>query len=369
MNRKILFVVNGEFYAGGERVQDLLALGLPELGFDVSFVCLKPGVFASKRTATAAPLYNLPMRSSYDIFQAFALARIVRQEGHEIIHTHTRRAALLGQLAARLTGVPMVHHVHSPSADDTESRVRNFRNSVVEKMSVGSAKRLIPVSASLERHLLRQGVCAERIRAVPNGVPQMPLSRAPWPPEGPLTVGTVALVRPRKGIEVLLEAIATGRRNGLNLRLLVVGPFETPEYEIEVKKLVADLEIEPYLEWTGFTSDVTAEFRRMHLFVLPSLFGEGMPMVILEAMAAGLPVISTTVEGIPEVIRDNRDGILVDAGDADALLEAIRKLADGRIQPLALGDSGRERQASQFSDRSMATKVATVYEEILGAPQ
>ena len=100
-----------------------------------------------------------------------------------------------------------------------------------------------------------------------------------------------------------------------------------------------------------FRTDIPAEFRHMHVFVLPSLYGEGMPMVVLEAMAAGLPVVSTRVEGIPEVVRDGRDGFVVDAADAQALAAARWATAAGsasasasripRWQPAWLRFTGR----------------------------
>ena len=105
----------------------------------------------------------------------------------------------------------------------------------------------------------------------------------------------------------------------------------------------------------------------MHAFVLPSLYGEGMPMVILEAMSMGLPVVSTTVEGIPEVVRHGRDGLLVAPDDAGELARAIGMLASGELDGEVLGDSGRQRQSERFSDLSMARGVADIYAQVLAA--
>jgi len=112
---------------------------------------------------------------------------------------------------------------------------------------------------------------------------------------------------------------------------------------------------------------MSAEFRRMHVFVLPSLFGEGMPMVVLEAMAAGLPVVSTQVEGIPQVVRDGRDGLLVEPGNPVRLAEALARIARGATDTESMGDSAWQRQRDAFSDVSMAAGVAAVYQEVLAA--
>lgn len=361
----ILHLVNGEYYAGAERVQDLLALQLPDLGFEVEFACLKDGIFADKRQSKDATLYHFPMHSRLDLGLAYKLSRLIRLKRHQLIHTHTPRTALIGQLASRITSVPMIHHVHSPSNRDTEEGWRNLRNSIVEKLSLQRASKLIPVSNSLKKYLLDKGYADNRIRTVCNGVPILDKTRKQYVVGEELVIGTVALFRPRKGIEELLQALAEMLLAGHKIKLLAVGPFETPEYQDSVMQLVSELDLDQQVTWTGFTSDVIAEFRHMHLFVLPSLFGEGMPMVVLEAMAASLPVISTRVEGIPEVVRDGQDGLLVEPGSVPELAAALLRVVIGEVSTNAMGDSGQQRQRESFSDRAMAEGVAAVYQEVL----
>ncbi len=309
---RVLHIVNGEFFAGAERVQDLLAMQLPKMDFDVSFACLKQGIFPAKRESQAAPLYSFPMGSRVDLGVVSELAKLLLRERYQIVHTHTPRGALIGNMASCRAKLPMVHHVHSPADQDTEHGWRNRRNSIVEKFSLMRAAKLIPVSVSLRNYLLTRGYSDERIKLVCNGVPIQPKVRNSYVPGATLIVGTVALFRPRKGIEVLLEALARLRASGIDVRLHAVGPFESAEYEREVHDLVEKLGLSEQVCRVGFTQDVVAEFQKMNVFVLPSLYGEGMPMVVLEAMAVGLPVVGTRVEGIPEVVRDGQEGLLAD---------------------------------------------------------
>ncbi len=367
MPTKVLHLINGEFYAGAERVQDLLAMRLGGFGYDVEFACLKDGIFAEKRLARDATLHQAPMKSRVDLRLCSRLDTLVRTNGIKVIHTHTPRTALIGGLVARRAGVPMVHHVHSPTGTDTESGFRNARNSFVERVSLRGARRLIAVSDSLEQNLLRRGYGGDRVCRVANGVPIGLRMRREFHEGEPLWLGMVALFRPRKGVEVLLDAIGQLRREGVDVRLRAVGPFESPGYERSVRERAASLGLAASVVWTGFQSDIAAEFRHMHVFVLPSLFGEGMPMVVLEAMAAGLPVVSTRVEGIPEVVRDGRDGVVVGPADVQALADGIRRFADGRSSAAEMGDSGWYRQRERFSDMAMAASVANIYKEVLNS--
>jgi glycosyltransferase involved in cell wall biosynthesis len=331
----------------------------------VHFAALKQGIFAEKRQSRDAPLHPFPMRSRADLMICYRLAQLVRDGEMQLVHTHSPRTALLGHVAARLARVPMVHHVHSPSERDTESRFRNWRNGLIERISLRSARRLIVVSGSLEQYLEDRGYARDRISQVPNGVPVSQQRRSQFAPGQKLAVGMVALFRPRKGVEILLDAVARVQAEGVRISLHAVGPFETPDYERSVLDLTRRLGLEQSVTWTGFKSDVLAEFRQMHLFALPSLFGEGMPMVVLEAMAAGLPIVSTRVEGIPQVVRDGQDGLLVEPGDPQGLADALLRFARGEVNGEALGDSGWQRQREHFSDVSMAARVAAIYREVL----
>ena len=178
-------------------------------------------------------------------------------------------------------------------------------------------------------------------------------------------IGTVALFRPRKGTEILLESLAALRSWGLDVRLRAVGGFETLAYETAILGLADRLGVASAIDWTGFTRNVNAELDKIDLFVLPSLFGEGLPMVVLEAMAAGVPVIATRVEGVPEAITQRETGLLVDPHSVSQLATAIRQFVDGEVDYMTISRNARERHAARFSDVAMARNVAAVYDEVL----
>ncbi len=366
----VLHLINGEHYAGAERVQDLLALRLPETGFEVGFACLKPGRFAVTCRAVETPLFETPMHGRLDLRPVRRIARITRGAGYRLIHAHTPRALWIGRLAARAAGVPLVYHLHSPAARDSTRRLRNWSTALVERLSLAGVARVIAVSESLAEEARRWHAARGRVRVVPNGVPVVEDLAPRRRPEGRWTLGTVALFRPRKGIEILLEALAILDRRDLSVRLRAVGPFESAEYEKSLREKARELGVTGIVEWTGMVEDVAAQMARMDLLVLPSLFGEGMPMVVLEAMAAGVPVVATSVEGTAEAIRPGQDGLLVPPGDPRELARAIARLIHGEVDWEALRRSALARQADRFSDRAMARGVAQVYREVfrLGDP-
>jgi glycosyltransferase involved in cell wall biosynthesis len=364
--RKVLHVINGEHYSGAERVQDLLAQELPANGFDVSFACVKPGRFPEARQYWGAPLFETPMRGRFDFKCGRELAKLIRGEKFELVHAHTPRSLLAGAIAAREAGVPLVYHVHSPTARDSTRPFQNFVNARIERWLLRKAARLIAVSPSLAEFMVSQGFAPERVVYVPNGVPATrKVNRRR--PTSTWTLGMAALFRPRKGIEILLAALAALRASGCDVRFRAIGPFETPEYEREIHALVSKLGLADAIDWTGFVSDIDAELRQVDLFVLPSLFGEGLPMVVLEAMAAGLPVVATNVEGIPAAIRDSVDGLLVEPNNPQALAAAIGEMIspNSPYDYRSMSESARDRHRENFSATAMAANVARVYREIL----
>jgi glycosyltransferase involved in cell wall biosynthesis len=361
----VLHVINGEYYAGAERVQDLLAKNLPALGFSVGFACVKLDLFGELRQSRDAPLYNVPMWTRFDLRAATRIARIVRQGGYRLLHSHTVRTAMIGGLAATMAGVPMVYHAHSPASHDSTHRWTNRTNGLIERLSLRRACRVIAVSHALAEHIQREGFDPARIRVVPNGVPLLANVPARAEPCGCWTLGTAALFRPRKGIEVLLDAMAMLRQQGLPVHLRAVGPFVSPQYAADVAARVERLDLTKCVTWTGLTRDVMCELSQLDLFVLPSLFGEGLPMVVLEAMSAGVPVVASRVAGIPEAIRHGIDGVLAAPGDAQSLCHAIAAVIRGEYDWSALRASAMARHAREFSDRAMAAGVAKVYREVL----
>ncbi len=362
---KVVHVINGEHYAGAEKVQDLLAMRLPEMGVDVTFACVKPKLFAEMRRSQLTSLVNVPMRMRFDLRAAWRIARLVHSTQAKLIHTHTPRAALVGQFAAKLSGVPFVHHVHGHTATEIKGGLRTWLSAKSESFALRRASAVIVVSPTASQYIHAWGVRDDRVHLVPNGVParinhtDKPTAREQW------TLGCLALFRPRKGLEVLFGALSVLHRRGYPVHLNLIGGFETLQYQEQIRRLAEELCITKLIAWRGFQKNIDAELDAIDLMVLPSVLAEGMPMAVLEAMAAGVPPIGSRVDGIADVIRHGHDGLLVDPGNSAELAESIMSVIEGDHDWQSLRRNGIDSHRMKFSDRSMATGVAEVYRQVL----
>ncbi|MFK7767047.1 MAG: glycosyltransferase [Mariniblastus sp.] len=363
---KVLHLINGEHFSGAERVQDLLAMAMPRFGYEVGFACVKPEKFPTVRESSGE-LYETPMKSKFDVFCGGRVAKVFHEHEYQILHAHTPRTLMIGRLAARKLGCPLVYHVHSPVGRDSERGWANKLNTKIESWSLAGVDRMICVSNSLAGYMRELGHPNDKIRVVSNGVAainDLPTRKQPgkrW------TIGTMALFRPRKGTEVLLDALAILKKRNVDVSLRAVGPFETKDYESEILARVEKLGIGDMIDWTGFQTNVNEQLRKMDVFVLPSLYGEGLPMVVLESMANAIPVVASNVEGIPEAVRDGVDGLIFEPSNAEDLAEKLQSLIGNNDTWKSMSESSVERQRNELSDVSMARGVATIYDELLKA--
>jgi glycosyltransferase involved in cell wall biosynthesis len=362
---RVLHVINGEHYAGAERVQDLLAEQLPDFGTQVHFVCVKPDRFPSARHCQTAPVTLMPMRFRFDLRPAWRMANMIREQHFDLIHTHTPRAILVGAIASRLTGVPLVHHVHGHTAVEVGSGWRLRMAAEIESLSLNRASAVIAVSPTSAEYIEQWGVPTERIHVVPNGVPgRMGVGDRPTPSSA-WTIGMVALLRPRKGLEVLLKAVSQLHHRGVPIQLRVIGGFETPEYERETLQLADKLNLNGIVDWRGFQSDINRELGALDLLAFPSVLPEGMPMALMEAMAAGVPPIGSRVVGISELIDHGHNGLLVEPNEPAALAREIQSVIDKPSNWQSLRSAAIETHKQRFSDHTMAANVAKVYRQVM----
>ena len=294
-----------------------------------------------------------------------ALVQQIRRERAEVFHAHLTwpLACRMGLLGAALARVPAVVATAQLFVDLPPSGWTTMQHRVVS----ACVDRYLAVSRQVAAQLReRFGVRADKITQVPNAVAldRFPRAVSPAParptdPAVPHTVLTVARLDPQKGLHDLVAAAALVPE----ARVMVVGEGpERPALETEI----ARLGLGDRVHLLGFRSDVPDLLAASDLFVLPSLF-EGLPLSILEAMAAGKPVVATAIGGNDEAVVDGATGLLVPPGDPQALADAIRALLRDPERRRRLGEAGRRRAEAEFSATAMVRRVAAVYDELLAA--
>lgn len=306
---------------------------------DLEICCLKS--IGGNPFEAGLRVTNLHARNLRDLRAFRRLLRLLREERIGLIHAHLAYASIWGALASRITGIPCVATLHvAPSGMGGRQGIRETL--LVHALNRWS-KRVIAVSGSAREAWIERGLKPSKLAVVPNGIEVEAFK--PGCRNGKV-VTTVSVLREGKGIEVLLDAVPLVP----DAQFVIVGDGPLRE----------KLQGGDRVTWTGFRRDVPELLSQSDVFVLPSL-GDAYPTVLLEAMAAGLPVVSTRVGGIPEIVEDGRTGILVPPGNPTALASAISGLLDSPEKREALGRAARAEAESRFSTQAWVEKLRQVY--------
>lgn len=236
---------------------------------------------------------------------------------------------------------------------------------LVPLVTLRRANRVIALTPREARYLESLGVAPEQIVVIPNGVDMNEFAPVPAASRDGDDIRILFAGRcypEQKGLHVLLDAMAL-LRDDSRIRLHVVG--EDGGGHAVVRSMARSHGIEDRITLIGRVDRprLIEEFRAADIFVLPSLF-DSLPIAILEAMASGLPVVATRVGGVPDIVEDERTGLLVEPGDAEALAEALRRLAGDASARKEMGQRGLER-ARQFSWEEILPRIQRVYEEAI----
>jgi glycosyltransferase involved in cell wall biosynthesis len=286
----------------------------------------------------------------------------IQEDGIQLVHTHGYKADLYGYVAARRSGKPIVATGHNWLGGTAALGIYNH----LDRMALKRFQGLAAVSDSVAQRLLASGVPARKIRTIANGIDVQTFERAHPSPvlnfDGSKVVGMVARLDLQKGFEYLLRAASELRGDFPGLKVVIVG--EGPDRR-EIEGMIQRFGLQSNVILAGQHSDMPGIYAAMDVFVLPSL-NEGLPMTILEAMAASRPVIATRVGAIPRVIQDGETGLLVDPGDTDGLRNALARLLADSDLCSRLGAAGHDWVSRNYTSEAMALKYRQMYDDVLG---
>ncbi|WP_049979581.1 glycosyltransferase family 4 protein [Halolamina rubra] len=292
-----------------------------------------------------------------------SLARYLRREEFDIVHTHSTEAGIIGRFAAALAGVPnVVHTVHGvPFADDRNEALNQFVLAC-ERRAATHTDRIVTNADVIAEEYLERGIGRpEQYTTVYSGVDLAAFADAEpaedLPGERPRVV-MVGRLADGKGHGVLLDAVPSMDDFEGSVCIVGDGPlYESLEAEIEERGMSEQVFL------TGYREDVPQILAASDVLVLPS-FREGTPRVITEAMASGLPVVATDIAGIPEQVEDGQNGNLVSTGDSAALAARMGDLVGDSELRERMGEAGLER-AERFSVEAMVEALDGVYQQLL----
>ena len=360
----LLVVVDSLEVGGAERHVMDLVLALRREGHAVTVACSVSGSLAEPLEAARIPVRQIVgsiVKRRVSLPYALGLRKLLGRGSFDLVHAHVYSSAAASALATVGTGIPLVVTEH------TEALWQGRRGKLFSPWMYRRVARVIAVSDAIRRRLVeRDGVPAGKITVIPNSVPPTREAHGddlPLPAgmeDGPV-VGVVARLQPEKGVTGFLKAAAHVMRAFPAARFAVVGDGPLRE---ELFGLAEDLWVRERVLFLGFRPDAQALIGMMDVVAVPSV-SEGTPLVVLEAMAAGVPVVASRVGGIPSQLQNGTEGILVPPGDPRALGDAILGLLRDPERARRMGEAGRLRAATEFSHENMVRRVEGIYRDAL----
>ncbi len=359
LSTRVALVIGQLTYGGAESQLYELARGLRDRR-EVVVYCL------SKRRDPYGGLLEdagimqrtLPAMGSFDVSRVAALARLLRRDGIGVCHAFLFIASTYAYLATRL--VPGVRLV--TSARNCKGETHVLRRSLMRR-AFRSADAVVCNSAEVGRYAASNYDAPERcLRVVYNGVDTQRFEK-PHRGSGGLVVGTIGRIEKQKNLELFMAAAQQVKQHRAEATFEIVGEGSL---RAQLESRAEAMGLSDCLRFVGTTADVPGFLRRIDQFWLTSDY-EGTPNVVLEAMAAGVPVIATRVGGTPEVIDDGESGLLVEPRCPQAIASSSLAIASDPHLAHALGGRARAAVAERFSIARMVKDTEAVYEQVLGA--
>jgi glycosyltransferase involved in cell wall biosynthesis len=364
---RIAHLVTGGELAGGQVVALELAIAAREAGHDALFVSPTPGDLVDRAAAEGFTTELVDVRRTTRLRGAVQLTRLLKRRNVDVLHTHVHVAAsVLGRIAARLVGVDVISHLHIEN-HFRPSRLARAPLVGLDNATARLCARLIAVSDATRLSFERQGFPSRLLETVHNGVDAAAVRSAPpvalraelGIPDGDLLLVHVGRLAPVKGQRELIEALRRLKRDDVHAVFLGRDVEQGGAFGAELERLAEGLNV----RLVGFCAHAAAALGEADALVLPSWI-EGFPLVVLEAMAQGKPVVATAVGGTPEAVVDDETGLLVSPHDVPALSGALERLLGDETLRRRLGEAGRKRVEAHFPASAMTRRILEIYDEL-----
>jgi L-malate glycosyltransferase len=357
---------------GTERQVVNLARQIDRSQFDLQMACFRrTGQFLDEVISLGIPVSQYGIKKLYypqTLWQQIRLARFLRKQRIQVLHTYGFHAAVFAVPAARLAGVPaIVVSIRDTGELLTQSQRR------VQQIACLLADSVLVNAEAVRQWLISEGCPAEKIDVIRNGVAfdrMQPcgsqIRHELGLESGVPLVAMLSRLNRLKGVEYLLKAAAEVAARFSEVHFLIVGdsPPQDPDYKNQLEREARRLGLQRRVTFTGFRTDIPELLSELAVSILPSL-SEGLSNVLLESMAAGVPVLATTVGGNSEIVEDGVTGLLVPPRDSDALARALCLLLNNPSLAKRLGDAGKRKIRENYSVQRMVERTEHHYRKLL----
>lgn len=347
---------------GGQEKRILLeAKGLKERGHEVVIVCKESAKIKDEAIKHDIEIKTLPLRRPWDIESILRLYLFVKKRGFHIVNTHSGIDSWIGGIATRLAGSPLLirtRHLNIP----LNRNLANFIHYLPDMY--------ITCGEDMRMNLTKNcGFPEDKVVSIPTGVDEgffeikrdKKIRGRYGIPDGSPVITNVGILRRVKGHEITFMAVKDVVKEIPDARLLIVG--DGPRREA-LERVVEELGIHEFVIFTGYVDDIEEIYAISDVVVLSS-WSEGLPQSILQAMAAGVPVVATRVGGVPEIVIHEETGLLIEPGDYESLSKGITRVLKDSVLVSGMINRARELIMEGYTLTHMLDRIESLYKDLL----
>lgn len=368
--KNILYIRDSGGIFGAERVILTLARGIDKELFNIFLLCMEGGNGNSRSLVNRAiqsgiSVETIRVNGRFDIAALMKIRKVLKRRQIDIIHSHDYKSNLYGLLASIGLPVKRILTAHGATRDSLLKRLYLFIDVFITYRFFDI---IIAVSEDLYRKLIKKGISKDHLAIIKNGL-DLTLNCNNFIAQEQLKIpgeskvfAVVGRLFPDKGHRYFLEAFSRIHRRYPNTFGLIVG--DGPSYE-EINRQVKEYGLSESISLCGLRYDMDSVYKQIDYLVIPSLT-EGLPYVLLEAMAFGIPVVATSVGDIPKLIDDGKTGYTVNPGDSDQLADKMALLMEDPIVAEHMAKRAKMVVETTYSAQQMIYQTEQMYQKIIG---
>ncbi|MBX3042434.1 MAG: glycosyltransferase family 4 protein [Candidatus Kapabacteria bacterium] len=361
-NLSVLHLDSESYWRGGQQQAFYLHTYLLNMGINSKFICKTNSEMHIRLIEKDAPFIDLPMSSEFDLFSAFKVAQLARNNKFDVLHCHSSKSHSIGLMSKLFFSKPKLvvsRRVEFPIKKNILSQKKYFSDNL---------NRIICVSEAVKRSLLKSDLPENKLCVIYDGIDLNKLEHKFSDKikqlynisDSEIVIGTIAAFSVEKNYEGMLSAIAPILRDKSNVKFCALGSGEDFE---KIKNLSVNLGISEKCIFPGFVNNVEDYLKVFNIFTLFSK-SEGLGSSILDAMAIGLPVVCSKAGGIPEIVKHNENGFLVEIGDNISLNTRLNQLVNDTVLRKKMGLRSIEISAD-FSIDKITKRHIDLYHELI----